>query len=89
MAGDHPRNTEPMLNSRRCGARTRSGAPCRAPAVSGKARCRMHGGAAGSGAPKRNANAVTHGNFTREARAERKLIRGLVRDLRKYAGRIK
>jgi glucans biosynthesis protein len=49
----------------------------------------MHGGAAGSGAPKRNANAVTHGNFTREARAERKLIRGLVRDLRKYAGRIK
>jgi uncharacterized protein YjcR len=42
-----------------------------------------------SGAPKQNANAVTHGNFTREARAERKFIRGLVRDLRKYARKIK
>jgi hypothetical protein len=49
MAGDHRRNTEPMLNAPRCGAKTRSGAPCQAPAVSGKARCRMHGGAAGSG----------------------------------------
>ena len=28
----------------RCGARTRSGCPCRAPAIRGKARCRMHGG---------------------------------------------
>ena len=31
-----------------CGARTRSGAPCRAAKVAGKNRCRMHGGAAGS-----------------------------------------
>src|ERR1700730_4279898 len=29
-----------------CGARTRAGAPCRAPKVAGKTRCRMHGGAA-------------------------------------------
>jgi len=28
----------------RCGARTRSGCPCLAPAIQGKARCRMHGG---------------------------------------------
>ena len=28
----------------RCGARTRTGQPCRAPAVRGKRRCRMHGG---------------------------------------------
>ena len=87
MAGNHPRNTEPMLNSQRCGAKTRSGAACRAP-VSGKARCRMHGGAAGSGAPKRNANALTSGFFTREAIAERKAIGELVRDLRKWAGKI-
>jgi uncharacterized protein YjcR len=40
------------------------------------------------GAPERNANAVTHGEFTREAIAERKFIRDLVRDLRKYAGKI-
>ncbi|MFX7914628.1 HGGxSTG domain-containing protein, partial [Acinetobacter baumannii] len=34
-----------MLASARCGARTRLGGACRAPAVRGKRRCRMHGGA--------------------------------------------
>ncbi|MFN3262978.1 MAG: HGGxSTG domain-containing protein [Pikeienuella sp.] len=34
-----PRSARP-----RCGARTRTGLPCRAPVVSGKSRCRMHGG---------------------------------------------
>jgi hypothetical protein len=29
----------------RCGARTRSGRPCKSPALHGKQRCRMHGGA--------------------------------------------
>jgi hypothetical protein len=52
MAGDHPRNTGPMVASLRCGAKTRSGQPCRAPAVHGKRRCRMHGGARGSGATR-------------------------------------
>jgi hypothetical protein len=28
----------------RCGAKTRTGAPCRRPAMSGKSRCRNHGG---------------------------------------------
>ena len=28
----------------RCGARTRAGCPCQAPAIRGKRRCRMHGG---------------------------------------------
>ncbi|MGJ0510039.1 MAG: HGGxSTG domain-containing protein [Methylocystis sp.] len=46
MSGNHPHNTEPMLASPRCGAKTRSGHPCRAPVVAGKTRCRMHGGAA-------------------------------------------
>src|SRR6202022_947866 len=40
----------------RCLARTRRGTPCQSPAVAGKARCRMHGGAAGSGAPKGTRN---------------------------------
>ncbi|MBM3775518.1 MAG: hypothetical protein FJW37_10185, partial [Acidobacteria bacterium] len=35
----------------RCGARTRSGSPCKSPVVTGRNRCRMHGGALGSGAP--------------------------------------
>ena len=34
----------PMNRAPQCGARTRSGKPCRSPAVHGKRRCRMHGG---------------------------------------------
>jgi hypothetical protein len=67
----------------RCGAKTRSGEPCRAPALRGKRRCRMHGGAAGSGAPKRNRNARRHGLFTAEAVAERKRINAVLGETRK------
>ena len=35
MAGNHRRNTDPMLASPRCGARTRSGRSCRSPVVHG------------------------------------------------------
>ncbi|WP_426426488.1 hypothetical protein [Bradyrhizobium genosp. A] len=35
----------------------------------------MHGGAAGSGAPFGNGNAVKHGFFTKEAVDERKFVR--------------
>jgi uncharacterized protein YjcR len=71
----HARNTGPMRASLRCGANTRSGETCRAPVLRGKTRCRMHGGAAGSGAPFGNNNAVKHGFFTGEAIDERKLVR--------------
>ena len=67
-----------MRQSRRCGAKTRQGTACQAPAVSGKARCRMHGGAKGSGAPLGNRNALRHGGYTREERAFRKHIRELL-----------
>jgi hypothetical protein len=53
MTSDHPRNTGPMRSSRRCGAKTRLGKPCNSPAVAGKFRCRMHGGAKGSGGGER------------------------------------
>ena len=79
MAGTHPRNTGPMRQSPRCGARTRRGTPCQAPAVSGKKRCRMHGGAKGSGAPKGNRNALKHGLHTAEAREMKRRIRALIR----------
>ena len=78
MTGHHKRNTGPMLTSPRCGAKTRSGKPCQSPAVSGKKRCRMHGGAPGSGAPQGNQNALKHGLYTREAMAERRQIRALI-----------
>lgn len=80
---DHPRNTGPMLTSPRCGARTRSGHPCRAPAVGGKGRCRMHGGARGSGAPKGNRNAFKSGLFTRTAIGDRRQLRALMKEWRK------
>ncbi|GBF26096.1 hypothetical protein MnTg02_01132 [bacterium MnTg02] len=80
MANDHPRNFGPMLKSRRCGAKTRSGRPCQAPSVSGKKRCRMHGGAKGSGAPKGNQNALKHGRYTREAIAEQKALCDMIRE---------
>ena len=58
----------------RCGARTRSGHPCRSLPVRGKRRCRMHGGAAGSGAPIGNKNALRHGHYSAEAIAERRAL---------------
>ncbi|WP_412070782.1 HGGxSTG domain-containing protein [Qipengyuania gaetbuli] len=77
----HLRNIGPMLASPRCGARTRMGAPCRSPAVAGKTRCRMHGGAKGSGARAGNRNALKDGFFTREAIMERRNLNGLLREI--------
>ena len=81
-------NTSSMQLSRRCGAKTRKGTPCMAPAVHGKLRCRMHGGAPGSGAPKGNPNALKHGLYTREAIAQRKALRKLLRDAKNLVGGI-
>jgi uncharacterized protein YjcR len=77
--GDHQRSTAPMALSPRCGAKTRKGSACLSPAVSGKKRCRMHGGAAGSGAPKGNQNALKHGAFTRERLEEHEELMQLIR----------
>ncbi len=71
---------------RRFGLRTwepstfNSKSPCHAPAVSGKKRCRMHGGAAGVGAPKGNQNALKQGIHTAEQRELNKQIRNLIRE---------
>jgi hypothetical protein len=78
-----------MLASRRCGARTRRGDACRSPAVHGKNRCRMHGGAPGSGAPRANRNARKHGRFTGEAIAERRQIQALLGEARKLLEEMK
>lgn len=80
---DHARNTRPMLASLRCGAKTRPGGACRSPAVRGKKRCRMHGGAQGSGAPRANQNARKHGLFARGAIEERRRIEALIGEVQK------
>ena len=86
---DRASNTGPMLASPRCGAKTRSGGACRSPAVHGKKRCRMHGGAPGSGAPKANQNARKHGLFTGDAVAERRQIQALLGEARKLLEEMK
>jgi len=48
--------------SRKCGAKTRNGAPCQRPPLAGKTRCRLHGGLS-PGAPKGNRNAATPGSI--------------------------
>ncbi|HYF56584.1 MAG TPA: hypothetical protein VEA41_20185 [Salinarimonas sp.] len=51
--------------------------------MSGKTRCRMHGGAKGSGAPKGKANGrYMHGQFTAEAMQMRRQLRGMMRRIR-------
>ena len=88
MSGDHIRYTSAMWTSPRCGAETRRGTTCRAPAVHGKSRCRMHGGARKSGAPKGNQNARTHGAFTGDAVAERRQVREVLDDALKLLGEL-
>jgi hypothetical protein len=80
--GTHPRNIGPMFSSPRCGAKTRSGKRCMSPTVSGKKRCRMHGGAPGSGAPLGNRNALKHGQYTRKAIEERRMVQNFLRESR-------
>ena len=65
------------------------GGACRSPAVHGKKRCRMHGGAQGSGAPRANQNARKHGLFTRDAIAERRQIQALLGGARKLLEEMK
>ena len=66
----------------RCGAKTRRGPPCQSPAANGRKRCRMHGGAARSGAPRGNKNALKHGWYTAESLLHRGRARQLLRSVR-------
>ncbi len=75
-----PQNVPKQLAAvERCGARTRAGASCQQPRVAGRARCRLHGGAPGSGAPcgERNGR-YRDGLYTKAAMAERCWIRQLL-----------
>jgi hypothetical protein len=68
--------TETLSQAARCGAKTRSGAPCKSAPVAGRRRCRMHGGADGSGAPSGPGNGnYKHGRYTKEVAATRQWLR--------------
>jgi uncharacterized protein YjcR len=74
-------NPTQINEDNRCLARTRKGKSsfCQARKVSGKKRCRMHGGT-GDGAPKGNKNALKHGKYSREAIEKRKSATKLKRE---------
>jgi hypothetical protein len=75
LRNGNPRG-DPNLAAR-CGARTRAGCACRAPAMRGKARCRMHGGAStgprtAEGLARLRAARTIHGRYGAEAVAFRR-----------------
>jgi hypothetical protein len=85
---DIARRLANLAKARRCGARTRAGHPCKQAAVTGRARCRMHGGAHGSGGPQGNRNGnFKHGLYTHEAKTLRKAMRAKVRQIKALVGR--
>ena len=65
----------PFFRSPRCGATTRRNSDCRAPAVKNKKRCRMHGGAKGSGAPVGAQNALKHGFNTKKTKQLKQFVK--------------
>ena len=79
---------QPLLtNAPLCLARTRAGTPCRCPAMKGKARCRIHGGAKGTGAPKGERIGMwRHGGDTQEAVALWKAAIQVIRALKNARG---
>ena len=80
---DKPMRPDQLSHGNRCGAKTRSGAACKSAPVTGRRRCRMHGGAHGSGAPSgsRNGN-YKHGRYTAEVVATRRWLREAAHMLR-------
>jgi hypothetical protein len=69
----------------RCGAKTRKGAACMAPAMK-NGRCRMHGGKSTGprtteGLKKSRKARLKHGFYSKEAVEERRMIRQLVKEL--------
>ncbi len=63
----------------RCGARTRSGQPCKRIGNLRTGRCKLHGGRAGAPSGRHN-GAWRHGNQTKAAIAQRREIRALLRE---------
>ena len=83
-----PKQRDPsrLNQTPRCHARTRRGTPCRQPAVSGKTRCRMHGGAEQSGGQPGNRNAFRHGRYSAKVMACRREVAALLRACRDQLG---
>src|SRR5438874_9851567 len=72
----------------RCGARTRRGIPCKAPAIAhGNGRCRMHGGRSTGprtpeGLERSKLARLTHGFYSAAEQESRRQVRRLLQDSR-------
>ena len=64
-----------------CGAKTRRGGICENPPERGKNRCRLHGGAPGSGAPIGNQNRLKHGLYSASAVEERRTLQAYLKEM--------
>ena len=75
-------------NAKKCGAKIRSGKPCKAPAMK-NGKCRLHGGKStgaktkGGIAKIKKAN-LKSGFYTKEAIKERKLLSDIWREERRF-----
>lgn len=76
-----------LAEAPRCGAKTRFGTPCNAPAVQGKLRCRMHGGNS-PGAPKGNQNAFKHGRYSVDRVTLRSELAALIKEIRRSLDKV-
>ena len=80
------------MKAPRCGAKTRKGTPCQAPAME-NGRCRLHGGkSTGPKTPEgieriRQAH-LKHRRYTKDAIVYRKKFNCLLKELRKTIGKI-
>jgi hypothetical protein len=73
----------PFQKSPRCRATSkRTGRRCQAPAVKGWKVCRFHGARSGAPTGKRNGN-YRHGDFTKEARNQRRVVSAMLGIARK------
>jgi len=80
--------TNPMKEYISCGAKTRSGHPCKRSPIKDKRRCRMHGCAKGSGAPKGNVNGLKHGYYTKVNIAKRSELQQIIREFKALSGEL-
>jgi hypothetical protein len=77
----------PDWPGQRCGANTRAGTECQRPAITGKARCQLHGGRSTgprteAGRARIAAAQLKHGRLTKERRAEAKRRAQVGREIR-------
>jgi hypothetical protein len=78
-----PHISNPFADVPMCGAKTRKATQCKGPAMK-NGRCRLHGGlSTGPKTPEGRARCGNwkHGHYSKEAKAERHDMRGLIAEL--------